>query len=231
MKKPRGVAGAPQLPRNARMERILDCAERAFATGGYNATPLQQIAHAAKVNQALVSYYFGSKEKLYQAIFLRRGLELSQERLRLLDALETNGRAPTVEQLIECFLVPAIKMGYEGSARRDFLRLQARLQNEPKEITSKLRAIVYDDVTRRFVAAFQRALPKIDAETIVWRVVMMIGAYLYLVSDSSRLEQLSGGRCKVNNAGELIEQLSAFMAGGFRQPLAKPARAKAKKRR
>jgi len=37
-------------------------------------TPLQKIAKGAKVNQALISYYFGSKEKLYQAVFLRRGL-------------------------------------------------------------------------------------------------------------------------------------------------------------
>jgi AcrR family transcriptional regulator len=209
------LRAADAAPRNAKMERILDCAEKEFAARGYTSTSMQQIAKSAKVNQALISYYFGSKEKLYRAIFLRRGLELSGERLRLLDELQQRGSPPTVDELIKSFLLPAIKMRYGPNNRSDFLRLQARLQNEPKEITGKLRAIVYDKVTRRYIDAFSAALPNVAPETIVWRVVMMIGAYLYVLSDESRLEQLSDGECDAANEEELLRQISNFLFGGF----------------
>src|SRR5581483_1204270 len=96
-----------------------------------------------------------------------------------------------------------------------FLRLQARLQNEPKEITGKLRAMVYDDVTRRYIDAFAAALPHIDRRSIVWRVVMMIGAYLYIVSDESRLEQLSGGESNAHDEATIIREMCAFFTGGI----------------
>lgn len=201
------------------MVKILNCAEKEFAARGYEGTPLQKIAKSAKVNQALINYHFGSKEKLYQAVFLRRGSELTRERLRLLDELENRrpGR-PTVEDLVRCFLVPAITMGYEGSDGRAFLKLQARLHSEPKEITAKLRRIVYDEATLRYIEIFKAALPQIDPKAIVWRMTMMIGAYLYIVSDASRLEQLSNGLCDINDRNEVIRQLSAFLTAGFKGP-------------
>jgi AcrR family transcriptional regulator len=189
------------------MERILDCAEN----------PLHRIATTAKVNQALISYYFGSKEKLYLAVFFRRGLELTQQRLKLLDELENRRSGPpTVEELIKSFLAPAIKLMHEDGRGRDFLRLQARLQSEPKEIAAKLRAAVYDRATRRYIESFKAALPHVDPDAIVWRTVMMIGAYLYIMSDPNRLRQLSDGACDIDDQAEVIGQLSSFLAGGFK---------------
>ena len=211
----RPQAIGPEI-RNSKMEKILNCAEKEFAARGYAATPLHKIATSAKVNQALISYYFGSKVKLYEAIFLRRGLELTRERLRLLDQLENRKLPPTVDELVKSFLIPAISMMYQGNNRNDFLRLQARLQNEPKEITGKLRAIVYDEATRRYIESFKAVLnPHVDTQAIVWRMVAMIGAYLYVVSDPSRLEQLSNGLCDVKDQDEVIRQLSTFFTGGF----------------
>ena len=39
--------------------------------------------------------------------------------------------------------------------------------------------------------------------------------YLYIVSDESRLEQLSGGLCDARDQGEVILQISTFLTGGF----------------
>lgn len=46
---------------------ILDAAQRAFSAKGYTDTGLREITAAAGVNPALVSRYFGSKDKLYEA--------------------------------------------------------------------------------------------------------------------------------------------------------------------
>ena len=49
-----------------RRAKILDVAEHAFAEKGYAPTSLRAIAAQAAVNPALITYYFGSKEKLGQ---------------------------------------------------------------------------------------------------------------------------------------------------------------------
>ena len=43
-----------------------------FAEQGFHRTSIRDIAQAAEVNIAMVSYYFGSKDKLLEAIFINR---------------------------------------------------------------------------------------------------------------------------------------------------------------
>lgn len=49
--------------------RLLDAALRLFAEHGFAKTSIRQIAEAASVNTALISYYFGDKKGLYRATF------------------------------------------------------------------------------------------------------------------------------------------------------------------
>lgn len=51
---------------------ILAKAEELFAAKGYSATTVRDIAKAAKINLAMVSYYFGSKDKLVETLFRER---------------------------------------------------------------------------------------------------------------------------------------------------------------
>ncbi|XZF14802.1 TetR family transcriptional regulator [Chitinophagaceae bacterium MMS25-I14] len=53
--------------------QIIEAAERLFATKGYEGTSVRDIAQEANVNLAMISYYFGSKEKLMEALFDCRG--------------------------------------------------------------------------------------------------------------------------------------------------------------
>lgn len=53
-------------------EYILDTAERLFAEQGYDAVSIREISRAADINIAMVSYYFGSKEKLYEEVVVRK---------------------------------------------------------------------------------------------------------------------------------------------------------------
>ncbi|SDG57723.1 DNA-binding transcriptional regulator, AcrR family [Fontibacillus panacisegetis] len=49
--------------------RILLSAKRLFAKQGYEGTSVRQICEEANANIALVSYHFGGKEKVFEAIF------------------------------------------------------------------------------------------------------------------------------------------------------------------
>ena len=50
-------------------KRIQECAEELFINKGYNLTSTTEIAKAAGCTQALIHYYFRTKENLFQKIF------------------------------------------------------------------------------------------------------------------------------------------------------------------
>ncbi|MFD1774309.1 TetR/AcrR family transcriptional regulator [Paenibacillus rhizophilus] len=49
--------------------RILQAAKKLFAQQGFNATTVRQICEEAGANVSLVSYYFGGKDKVFEALF------------------------------------------------------------------------------------------------------------------------------------------------------------------
>lgn len=56
----------------------MECAERLFAQNGYAETSIRDIAREASMNSAMISYYFGSKEKLVKAILDYRTTDLGK---------------------------------------------------------------------------------------------------------------------------------------------------------
>ncbi|HXB34373.1 MAG TPA: TetR family transcriptional regulator [Puia sp.] len=54
-------------------EHILNVAEELFAEKGFDGTSVRDIAQQAGVNLAMISYYFGSKEKLLESLIESRG--------------------------------------------------------------------------------------------------------------------------------------------------------------
>ncbi|SEM51155.1 transcriptional regulator, TetR family [bacterium A37T11] len=59
--------------------QIMDKALELFAQNGYDRTSVRDIAKHADINIAMVSYYFGSKEKLLEAIFDLHGTNTRKE--------------------------------------------------------------------------------------------------------------------------------------------------------
>jgi AcrR family transcriptional regulator len=58
---------------NEKQVQIMETAETLFAEKGFNGTSVRDIAEKARVNLAMISYYFGSKDKLLEALFGYRG--------------------------------------------------------------------------------------------------------------------------------------------------------------
>ena len=55
---------------NDKQIQILETAEKLFAENGFDGTSVRQISKAADINIAMISYYFGSKEKLIGSTFI-----------------------------------------------------------------------------------------------------------------------------------------------------------------
>ncbi|GAF64298.1 putative transcriptional regulator [Bacillus sp. TS-2] len=56
---------------SATKEKMLDAAMTLFHVQGYDGTTIRHIAEKAKVNVALVSYYFGGKKGLFEELMVR----------------------------------------------------------------------------------------------------------------------------------------------------------------
>ena len=64
---------------SAKQVQLLDTAEVLFSRKGFDGTSVRDIAEAAGINTAMISYYFGSKEKLMEEIFERKSLNIREK--------------------------------------------------------------------------------------------------------------------------------------------------------
>jgi AcrR family transcriptional regulator len=62
-----------------KQSQLLDTAEMLFSRKGFDGTSVRDIAESAGINTAMISYYFGSKEKLMEEIFERKSLNLREK--------------------------------------------------------------------------------------------------------------------------------------------------------
>ncbi len=68
---------AVSMEYNDKQLAIMDTAEKLFAQNGFSGTSVRDIAQEAGVNVAMISYYFGSKEKLMEILFEQKSNKLT----------------------------------------------------------------------------------------------------------------------------------------------------------
>ena len=160
--------------------RILDAAEELFAREGPAAVTLRSIAAAGGVNVAAVNYYFGSKEKLFEEMFLRRIVPLNEERLSGLAARVADaGGRPTLEGIVKAYVSPALRLidGTSPSARAIVVQYSLGRVLAIPEVNQML-ARYYARVREAFVAVLEAALPHLTRQEVVWRYYWMGGSLM-----------------------------------------------------
>lgn len=209
---------------NTTAVRLLDIAEALFSEHGYAMTTVRDIATRAKVNQALINYHFQNKKGLFNAVFERRASIILEERNTLLSEAKTRAKNKPIplRELIYAFIYPPLRMANEDKGGKSFVKLQARLHNEPKSIENALRSKLYDKTSLRFMEEFKTTLPKLSAESISWRLIFVMGLYLYVASNTGRIEVISKGRCKGGNLTQAIPEILDFCEQGFLAPPTQP---------
>lgn len=87
---------------NDKQIEILQVAETLFAEKGFDGTSIRDISKEAKINVAMVSYYFGSKEKLLESLILYKTSGLKEQLVNLID--ENLEPFDKVNKLIELYI-------------------------------------------------------------------------------------------------------------------------------
>lgn len=83
--------------------QIINIAEKLFSAKGFDGTSVRDIAEEGGINVAMVSYYFGSKEKLMQAIFEQRTAQMTA---RIEELLKNEKLSPfeKIDALVEDYV-------------------------------------------------------------------------------------------------------------------------------
>jgi AcrR family transcriptional regulator len=200
-------------------ERILDAAEHLFARRGYHGVSLRAITERAGVPLALVGYHFDSKAGLFEALFERRVVAVNRgrvERLGAILAAAGDGRPP-LEDIVDVLIGPMVHNSHDpAQGGIDFARLVNDLLNTAdQERVLPLIERYFDDMARPFIAALRRALPDRPEADIQCAYHFASGAMAHSIANVGRLERLSGGVCRANDAEEHLRRLRGYIVAGF----------------
>ena len=206
--------------------RILDAAEELFMLHGFEGTSMRQLTGKAEANLAAVNYHFGSKDALIEALFRRRLDPINTARIAELDRLEKlekdgGGRALSPQQIIGAFVGASLRMIEDSkSGGRNFIRLLGRTYTDPQKHIRSLIGQLYAPAMERFKAAFERALPQMPRDELIWRMHFMFGTLAYTLAATDTVQLIAG--CKPEDrydARLLEERLTAFLVAGLIAPL------------
>lgn len=197
-------------------EAILDAAELVFAENGFDGATTRAIGEAARANAALIHYYFGSKEALYEAVIARRSGVINDERRARLAALEASGTL-TLETLLDALLRPTISLGREqGGNGAAYARLLGHTAAGTDPRSTRITSAYYDEIARLFIDALAGLVPGLSREAAVRGYMNTIAVAINLMAPTGRVQTLSEGRLADDDLEEIINQAVRFNAAGIR---------------
>lgn len=161
-------------------ERLLHAALRLFAHQGYAKTSTREIAEAAGVNLAAISYYFGDKQGLYRAVFLESQPKPADEIARYADASLSLGEA--LRGLYLGFVEPL----REGDTAQLCTKLHAREFLEPTGLWQHEIAEGIGPMHAALVKVLCRHLGVRQADQEVHRLALCLaglGVHLHVCTD------------------------------------------------
>jgi AcrR family transcriptional regulator len=203
--------------------RILDAAEELFMLHGFEATSMRQLTAKAGANLAAVNYHFGSKDALIEAVFRRRLDAMNAQRIAELDRLEKDagGRALSTNAIIRAFVGVSLRMIEDAKdGGRNFIRLLGRTYSDPQKPIRVLIGQLYAPAMERFKAAFERALPQMPRDELIWRMHFMFGTLAYTIAATDTVHLIAGCKPEDRYDSRLLEaRLTAFLEAGLLAPL------------
>jgi AcrR family transcriptional regulator len=218
--RPKRKPGRPQKTARSAdaREAILDAAEGLFAHHGLDAVSVRDVGRKARVDTALVHYYFDTKRGLFDAVFARRAEILNKQRIEAISSYEANPgpKGVTIEGLIDAFLRPLFDASVNGGPRwKDYFAIIAQVNNNP-DWGGETMARFFDPVIRHLIAALRRTLPKARDEDLFWSYHFLSGALTLTFAQTGRIDRLSNGLCRSSDFEAASARMSRYIAAGFR---------------
>jgi len=203
-------------------KKILDTAELLFSELGFDNTSLRSITSKADVNLASVSYHFGSKKDLIQAVMERYLSVLMPAIDARIQELETSNPGADASLLFESMVEPLLMLDtVRPNGTRTFVQLFAKAYYESQGHVRKYVNTRYGNVLKRFNGALYATAPHLPKQEVFWRWHFALGTCVFTMGSSKALTDIAAAdfQHKMDIAG-LIRAIIQFTAAGFAAPTA-----------
>ncbi|OHB78878.1 MAG: hypothetical protein A2Z25_16045 [Planctomycetes bacterium RBG_16_55_9] len=199
-------------------DRLLDAAEELFCEKSFEGTSVRDIAASAGCNVAAVNYYFGGKDKLYEAVWRRHLIPMRNARIEGIEQVLSQGEGQyTLEDLLrsfaETFIGPLVEAGRTSRLSR-FLAREWMERHLPV-------SMFVDEVIKPTMTAMRTALmrtcPDLNESTVPLLTFSLVGQLVHAVHVRAMFEQ--GGEdldLPIFDLAEVIDHVVKFSAAGIR---------------
>ena len=182
-----------------------------FTESGVDEVSMRAVAaESGQRNISAIQYHFGSRDGLFDAVFRRRSLGLSERRGEYLAQIDGAGRGDDVRALIEAAVMPLAEHVRDAPAGSDYARFAARMTRgvdfatcDPEQVGA-----ASHDIIRRLT----RILAPLSAQDAALRVGMVMNMMVaVLAAYEEQRERDSAARESEyfeSMAGHLIDLLT-----------------------
>ena len=205
-----------------RKNAILFAANNHFAHHGFRGASLRDIARDAEVSLTLLNHHFGSKFQLLAAVIDAHRPMLDERASALLALMASRPGKFTVQDLVQVW----IRIGFEAAANADgehFLRLMARLIDDPAEEAAQVVRDKLDDAALVFIDALQQCYPDATRYAATSAYIYVSASLLKFLVGSKRLFRLAQAGAPADTATEDEARLTRFLVAGIDAALQSPA--------
>ena len=198
--------------------RLLEIAEEVFAERGFERTSLRDLTRRAGANLASVSYHFGSKTGLLEALLGRKIAAVNDQRIDLLEAAkQTAGGAPVpVRGIVRALIGPLMARGEQFN--NPCMVMMSRMLMEQPEFAEKIFEKHFAKVHRAFREEFNRTLPALSHDDITWRLHFTVALMLGAINQRHRIKYLSSGALDAEDWATTERHLIEFITAAWLAP-------------
>ncbi|MFW5845596.1 MAG: TetR/AcrR family transcriptional regulator [Planctomycetota bacterium] len=194
-------------------DRLIEAAAALFAEEGFWGASLRTITERAGANLAAVSYHFGGKEGLLEAVVQRAIGAVNAERLRRLAVLERMER-PGVRDLVRAMVDPCFDCADPGGFAA-FFGILARVEQEVPEALQGIMQRRFAPVLAAFRSGLARVLPDMPPVRLELRLAMAAGAFMKSMMVLSGCGLVAPAANPPAGPDAVRRELIAFLEGGL----------------
>lgn len=168
---------------------ILDVAEKLIAKKGFEGTSVRDISTEAKINVAMISYYFGSKEKMMSYLYRYRVQKTRESFAEFAEIIKEGKPEMQMKELIKFVVNQLFKYNYFHGFVTQELRHTEHLKDDLLEFYTTFTNKI-DEVIKKGVSSgvFTNAPKPEDILTLI------IGPSLFVIRNKNFYELYVSGR-------------------------------------
>ena len=168
---------------------IVDVAEKLIAKKGFEGTSIRDISTEAKINVAMISYYFGSKEKMMSYLYRYRVQKTRESFAEFAEIIKEGKPEMQMKELVKYVVNQLFKYNYFHGFVTQELRHTEHLKDDLLEFYTTFTNKI-DDVIKKGVATgvFTNAPKPEDVLTLI------VGSSLFVIRNKNFYELYVSGK-------------------------------------